>query len=167
MIDAAQLREALRPRFGSRLTAETGFGLRTVRMLQLWKSGSFTLAEMAARVEEALFNDLYDYLGPGMSVPLDGGGERRIRVSELPDAADDAMGVLFDQFPADQEHCDLLHAYCMDTGSFSALRALYLRFRSFLPEEEVRIIARVIRNQVSPARWEGWLNPADCGPGPS
>ena len=97
MIEAWQVREVLRPRFGSALMDEPGAADRTAGLLNSYASYKDTFADMASRVEDTLFNMLYDHLGPSMTVRMDNGVTRRIHTSELKDAADDVMGVLFDQ----------------------------------------------------------------------
>ena len=92
---------------------------------------------------------------------MDGGRTRRVRTAELKDAADDVMGVLFDSLKVYSVNYDILHDYCMETGSFSALRVLYTRYQEFLPEGERRIIARIIRDNYPASAWENWLSPAD------
>ena len=120
-----------------------------------------TFSDMAARVEDVLFNTLYERLGPSMAVRMDDGSSRRIRTSELKDAADDVMGVLFESLKVYSVNYDALHVYCMETGSFSAMRVLYTKYQELLPAEERKIIARIIRDSRPRAEWESWINPAD------
>ena len=120
-----------------------------------------TFADIASRVEDALFNTLYEHLGPSMSVRMDDGSSRRIKTAELRDAADDVMGVLFEQLKVYSVNYESLHTYCMESGSFSAMRILYTRYRDFLPEEERKIIARIIRDSHPSSDWESWLDPED------
>ena len=83
------------------------------------------------------------------------------RAAEMKDAADDVMGVLFDSLKVYSVTYDALHAYCMATGSFSALRALYTRFGEFVAPADRRIIARVIRDTRPRSDWESFLDPED------
>ena len=161
MIEAWQVREVLRPRFGSALMDEPGAADRTAGLLNSYASYKDTFADMASRVEDTLFNMLYDHLGPSMTVRIDNGATRRIHTSELKDAADDVMGVLFDQMKVYSVNYDAIHTYCIESGSASAMRILYLRYRDFLPESERKIIARIIRDSRPKEDWESWLNPAD------
>ncbi len=161
MIESWHVREALRSRLGSALVDEPGFCDGLAEALRSWAPYRESLSGLAARLEDMLFNLLYDRLGSGMAARMDNGLSRRIRTAELKDAADDVMGVLFDQLKVYSVHYDALHAYCMETGSFSAMKALYTRYSAFLPDGEKRIMARIIRDSFPPSRWESWLDPAD------
>ena len=161
MIESWHVREALRSRLGSSLVDEPGFADPLAAVLRSYLSYKDTFASLASRVEDTLFNLLYDRLGPSMSVRMNDGSFRRIRTNELKDAADDVMGVLFDSLKVYSVTYDALHAYCMATGSFSALRALYTRFGEFVAPADRRIIARVIRDTRPRSDWESFLDPED------
>lgn len=161
MIEDWHIREVLRPRFGSALLDEPGITDRTAALLRSYASYKDTYADMASRLEDTLFNMLYDHLGPSMTARMDDGTTRRIRTAELKDAADDVLGILFDQLRVYSVHYDSIHAYCMEYGSFSAMRVLYTRYRDFLPVSERKIIARIVRSSRPAADWESWIDPAD------
>lgn len=161
MIEAWRVREALRARFGSALVDEPGVPDRAAALLSSYAAYKDTFSDMAARVEDVLFNALYDRLGPSMAVRMDDGTSRRIRTSELKDAADDVMGVLFESLKVYSVNYDALHTYCMETGSYAAMRVLYTQYQELLPAEERKIIARIIRDSRPRAEWESWINPAD------
>ncbi len=157
MIESWQMSEALRPRLGSALADDPGICGAAVSLLQSYAPYRDTFASVASRMETVLFNALYERLGPAMSARMDNGVSRRIRMNELPELADDAMGVLFNSLRVYSVNYEALHAYCMETGSFSGFRALCTRFGELCPPEERRIIARMIRGSYPPARWESWL----------
>ena len=161
MIEAWRVREALRARFGSALVDEPGVPDRAAALLSSYAAYKDTFSDMAARVEDVLFNTLYERLGPSMAVRMDDGSSRRIRTSELKDAADDVMGVLFESLKVYSVNYDALHVYCMETGSYAAMRVLYTKYQELLPAEERKIIARIIRDSRPRAEWESWINPAD------
>ena len=161
MIEAWRVREALRARFGSALVDEPGVPDRAAALLSSYAAYKDTFSDMAARVEDVLFNALYDRLGPSMAVRMDDCTSRRIRTAELKDAADDVMGVLFESLKVYSVNYDALHAYCMETGSYAAMRVLYTQYQELLPAEERKIIARIIRDSRPRAEWESWINPAD------
>ena len=161
MIETWHVREALRSRLGSALVDEPGFPDRAADLLRSYAAYKDTFSDMAVRMEDVLFNSLYERLGPSMSVRMDNGFPRRIRTSELKDAADDVMGVLFDELKVYSVNYDALHNYCMESGSFSAMRVLYTRYRDFLPDQERKIIARIIRDSRPREQWESWLDPED------
>lgn len=162
MIEGWGVREALRPRLGSALVDEPGFLDRVTHTLRSYAPYKDTFSSLSAKLEDVLFNLLYERLGPGMAVTMDNGVTRRVRTAELKDAADDVMGVLFEDLKVYSVSYEALHAYCMETGSFSALRVLYTKYEDFMPPGEKRIIARIIRDNYPSSAWESWLSPADC-----
>lgn len=157
MIEARQLQEALCPRLGTGLACAPGFTDAALALLRgfSWPRDSFEA--LAAALEQALFNAIYERLGPGMSARMDDGSYRRIKLAEMPDAADDVMGVLFDALKVYSVHCDAIYAYCMKTGSFSAMRCLYLRYEALMSPEERQTLARIIRGSFPAERWRGFL----------
>ena len=157
MIEAWHVREALRSRFGSALVDRPGIWEKAAALLRNFAPYRDTFSDLAASLEDVLFNTVYEQLGPSMGAQMDNGAVRRIRSAEFRDASDDVMGVLFDHLKVYSVTFDSLHQYCMDTGSFSAMRTLYLRFGEFMTGEERRILARVIRGARPRSDWEGWL----------
>ena len=158
MIESWHVREALRPRFGSALADIPGIWDRVAVLLQSYAPYRDTFAGLAVRVEDAVFNAVYEQLGPSMGARMDDGTVRRIRSSEMKDAADDALGVLFDKLKVYSMNYDALHEYCMSTGSFAAMRVLYTRYSSFMSASERKILARIIRDSRPQEAWESWLN---------
>ena len=157
MIESWHIREVLRNRLGSSLVDEPGFADPLADLLRSYASYKDTFAGMAARIEDTLFNMLYNRLGPTMSVRMNDGSLRRIRTSELKDAADDVMGVLFSQLKVYSVNYDALQAYVLETGSFSAMKTLYTRFTDCMTANEKQLMARIIRNARPRAEWEEWL----------
>ena len=157
MIESWHVREALRSRLGSSLVDEPGFVDPLAVVLSSYASYKDTFSSLAAKVEDVLFNTLYDHLGSSMSVRMNDGTFRRIRTSELKDAADDVMGVFFDQLKVYSVNYDALQAYMLESGSFSAMRALYTRYASLMSAEERRVLARVIRDARPASDWKEWL----------
>ncbi len=157
MIESWHIREVLRNRLGSSLVDEPGFADPLADLLRSYASYKDTFAGMAARIEDTLFNMLYNRLGPTMSVRMNDGSLRRIRTAELKDAADDVMGVLFSQLKVYSVNYDALQAYVLETGSFSAMKTLYTRFADCMTANEKQLMARIIRNARPRAEWEEWL----------
>ena len=110
-------------------------------------------------------NLLYDRLGPSMSVRMNDGSFRRIRTNELKDAADDVMGVLFDQLKVYSVNYQALQSYVMESGSFSAMRVLYVRYAGLMTDGERRVLARVIRDARPASDWKEWLSDSSESPG--
>ena len=161
MIETWHVREVLRTRFGSVLVDDAGFSDRAAALLRNYAPYRDTFASLASQVEDALFNALYERLGPSMEARMDDGTSRRIRTAELKDAADDVMGLLFENMKVYSVTYDSLHRYCMETGSFAALRVLYTRYQEFMPASERKIMARIIRDTRTAPEWEDWLDPHD------
>ncbi len=158
MIESWHVREVLRSRLGSSLVDEPGFADPLADVLRSYASWKDTFANLAARVEDTLFNLLYDRLGPAMSARMNNGTSRRIRTSELKDAADDVMGVFFDQLNIYSVNYEALQAYVLESGSFSAMRVLYTRYSGLMTDEERKYLARVIRNARPASDWVEWLS---------
>jgi len=161
MIEAWHVREALRSRFGSALVDQPGIWDRTAALLQNYAPYRDTFEALAARVEDAVFNAVYEQLGPSMGAVMDDGSTRRLRSSEMKDAADDVMGVLFDHLKVYSVTYNALYAYCMSTGSFAALRVLYTRYADFVSPSDRKIMARIIRDTRPRRDWESFLSPED------
>ena len=167
MIEAWHVREALRFRFGSALVDRPGIWEKAAALLRNFAPYRDTFSDLAASLEDVLFNTVYEQLGPSMGAQMDNGAVRRIRSAEFRDASDDVMGVLFDHLKVYSVTYDSLHQYCMDTGSFSAMRVLYTRYADFMPASERKIIARIIRDSRPRAEWEPWMDPEDVPPAPA
>ena len=133
MIEAWHVREALRSRFGSALVDRPGIWDRAASLLQRYAPYRDTFESLAAQLEDVIFNT----------------------------AADDVMGILFDNLKVYSVNYEALHEYCMATGSFAALRVLYTRYAAFMSAEERKIVARVIRDSRPRVQWEEWLDPED------
>ena len=158
MIESWHIREALRNRLGSLLVDETGFADPLADILRSYVSYKDTFASLAARVEDTLFNMLYDRLGSSMSIRMNDGSFRRFRSAEFKDAADDVMGVFFDQLKVYSVNYEALQEYALESGSFSAMRVLYTRYSTRMTDEERRTLARVIRNVRPESEWKDWLS---------
>ena len=161
MIESWQVGDALRFRFGSALADAPGIWDRAAALLQSYAPYKDTFETLAARLEDVIFNTVYEQLGPSMGARMEDGSVRRIRSVEMRDAADDVMGVLFDRLKVYSVNYEAIHEYCMATGSFAALRVLYTRYAEFMSPEERKIIARVIRDTRPREQWEEWLDPED------
>ena len=158
MIESWHVREALRSRLGSSLVDEPGFADPLAAVLRSYASYKDTFSGLASKVEDTLFNILYDRLGPAMSLRMNDGSCRRFRTAELRDAADDVMGVLFEQLKVYSVSYQALQAYALESGSFSAMRVLYTRFGDMMTPGEKRVLARVIRDSRPSSEWKEWLS---------
>ena len=157
MIESWHIREALRSRLGSSLVDEPGFADPLSDILRSYASYKDTFASLASRVENTLFNMLYDRLGSSMTVRMNDGSFRRIRSTEFSEAADDVMGVFFDQLKVYSVNYEALQAYVLESGSFSAMRVLYTRYGGMMTAGERQVLARVIREARPASEWKEWL----------
>lgn len=164
MIESWHVREILRSRFGSRLVDIPGIWDRTASLLQRYAPYRDTFAGLASDLEDAIFNAVYEQLGPSMGAQMDDGSVRRILSAEMKDAADDVLGLLFDNLKVYSVNYESLHEYCVATGSFSAMRVLYTRYAEFMSQSERKIMARIIRDSRPRSAWENWLDPEDIPP---
>ena len=157
MIQADSVREALRRCLGSVLADDALVeGVR--RVLEHYRPGKDTYSDLAGQMEHFLFNSLYDRLGPGMSFRSDDGCRRRILLSDLPLLADQMLFPLFEGLKPWSVDYERLYAWWMESGSWSAMFALILVFRDFLPAQDRLVISRVIRENVPPRLWPAGLS---------
>ncbi len=156
MIDMILMRQSLRVSFGDALACDPGFSEGAAALLERY--GLYRdYPALSRRMEDYLFNALYDRLGPGMALPDAPGGSRRFLVSDLPEAADEALFPFFYRLPPDEENYSSLHDFWLSSGSFSAMRALYLHFADRLPQAEKDVIERIVLENIPSFRREEWL----------
>ncbi len=149
MVDARQIREALRPRLGSAVVESPGFSEGAAALLSSWAPYKESFHELLSRLEDYLFNALYDRLGPGMALRLDNGEQRRFPMSELGDAGDDLLGALFFSLKPWSVNYQRIHDYWIATGSPAAMRCLCRLYESDLPEEELALIEKYLHENKS------------------
>lgn len=157
MIETWHVREVVRGLFGSALADSPGFAEGLASVLRSYSSYKEDFYSLAARVEDHLFNALYERLGPGMCVRLPSGSVRRIRLAELPEAADEIMEVFFSSLKPYSVNYELLRAYWLKTGSFAAMRVLYRNYEHLLPAQDRYAMERIARENMFPAGWEVWM----------
>lgn len=152
-----QVREALRPYLGSALVDQTDLCAGAASLMRTYAPYRDTFEGMTERVEQCLFTRLYDLLGADMTLRLDDGRVKRVRMRELPELADEAMGALFDAMQVYSVNYAALKDYSMRAASLSALRVLYQRYGAFQSPEEKALLSRIIRERFPASRYEGWL----------
>ena len=157
-MDTLLIRGALRNCFGSALAEDPALVEGVSRVLDAFVPGRDSFGALSRRMEDFLFNALYDRLGPGMTLRMDNGVAERIRLSDLPRLADEMLYPLFASFKPWSLHYERLHAWWMESGSFSAMRALYLHFSDFLPDQDRQLIERVVRENLPAARHAAWFD---------
>lgn len=148
---------ALRPYLGSDLVDGTPVAEETAHVLRSYAPYKDTLEDLAQRVANVLFDVLYSVLGPRMTVRLDHGALVRIRMQDLPDVADAAVGVMFDGMTVYSVNYQTLKDYSLRTGSLSAMRVLYQKYDDFQSADEKALMARIIRDNHPRERYENWL----------
>ena len=92
-----------------------------------------------------------------MIVRLDDGRLIRIRMRELPELADEALGAMFEGMRVYSVTYDNLKDYAMRCGSLSAMRVLYQKYADFHSEEEQALMVRIIRERYPAWRYLPWL----------
>lgn len=149
MISPEDVGEVLRNRFGSALTDQGGLLDKCLRYLNGNREMEKGPDKVAEETENLLFNCLYDHAGAAMTVRMDQGKERRVYLSELPAAADELMGFLFEEMNPDETSYSVLRDYYFASGSFSALQTLYLdeRYRSRIPEEDLSVMKKMLQER--------------------
>ena len=70
MIESWHVREALRSRFGTALADTPGIWDRAAALLQHYAPYKDTFDSLAASLEDALFNIVYEQLGPSMGAVM-------------------------------------------------------------------------------------------------
>ncbi len=156
-VSICDVRQALRPSLGSELVDGTDVAEQAAQVLRAYASYRDTFFTVQERLANVLFNVLYALLGPSMTVRLDDGGSARIRISDLPDIADDAMYALFTGLTVYSVNYENLKDYSLRAGSLSAMRVLYEKYDAFQSPEEKRLMARVIRGGYPRSRYTAWL----------
>lgn len=157
VINQQAVDRALIPWVGSMLVQGTDLAQEAGHILRTYAPYKEDLPALAQRMESFLFTWLHGLLGSSMTVTRDNGCQARIYVADLPLIADDLLGVLFDSLSPYSVNFCLLKDYSMQTGSLNAMRVLYQRYDQFQSPEEKQIMARVIRENNPPWRYQHWL----------
>lgn len=149
--------KVLQPYLGAPLVEGTELCAAVTRIINEYAPYRDTLEMVAKRVENCLFDQLYTMLGPAMTLRLDDGRLVRIRMQELPDLADEAMGALFEGMQVYSVNYDNLKDYAMRAGSLSAMRVLYQKYDEFQSPQEKELLVRIIRERCPAWRYAAWL----------
>ena len=156
-IPTGAVRQALAPYLGSEVLRQTGLADTVAGLLRAYSPYRTTLMELGEGLCNRLFSDLYALLGPRMTVQLDNGMLHRISLQELPEMADDVMGILFDAMTISPDHQQSLTEYAMHQTSLSAMRVLLLKYGASMDDMEKDILRRIIRDNYSPEKYISWL----------
>lgn len=156
-IRTASVQQALIPRLGSALMCNTSLAEHAANALRSFSPYKGTLEELAELVSQRLLDDLQAILGPSMTVRLDDGRLQNILLSDLPELADDVMGVLFDAMTISPANEAALKYYAMQQTSLAALRVLLVKYDRSQSEDEKFIMRRIVRDNYPPERYSGWL----------
>ncbi len=122
-----------------------------------FRPGKDSLQRLSQEVDSLLFMAVRDATRGRMTLLMDSGRYIRIRVEDFSTLADELLYPMLKGLPRDDQTFQTLSEYSMRHGSLSALRALYVDFRPWQTEEELRILRRVITTCHQPFRWRGWL----------
>ena len=152
-----QVRAALQPLLGSGITLGTPLCTELAEAMRSFVSFRETYDDLAERMQSIVFNTLYETLGERMTLRLDDGRQTRIRMSDIPLIADEALGVMFDHLDVYLVSFTKLKEYSMRSGSLSAMRVLYQRFSGYQTPEEQALMIRIIKENNPPERYRSWL----------
>ena len=161
VINQQAVEQALIPWVGTGLVRGTALAEEAGHILRTYAPYKEDLPALAKRIDSFLFTWLHGLLGSSMTVIRDNGCQARIYVADLPLITDDLLGVLFDSLSPYSVNFALLKDYSMQTGSLSAMRVLYQKYDQFQCPAEKQIMARVIRENYPPWRYQHWL-PAEA-----
>ena len=159
MIALARVEMILQPWLGARLSQALFPVMEEITAL-LGSCAALTPPDsLAARLDSMLFLAVRDATQGTFLIRLDDGGWVRVRVEDFAVMADELLLPLFEGYPADERHLQLLREYSMRQSSLSALRVLYTRYAPLQSPEELGAIADVARSCHPAFRLRGWLDP--------
>ena len=159
MIQSDLIRDTLLRCFGAALAGDASLveGIRGV--LEDFRPGRDSFADLSVKMEHFLFNALYERLGPGMSFRGDDGSRRRILLSDLPLLTDQMLFPLFASLKPWSVDYERLRSWWMESGSWAAMFALLLTFSDFLSSQDRLVLERAIRENVPSVLWPEDLCP--------
>ena len=156
-----QIRAALTPFLGSEVALDTSLCAELGEAMRSFVSFRETYDDLAEHLQSIIFNTLYETLGERMTLRLDNGQNARIRMSDIPVIADEALGVMFDHLDVYLVTFTKLKEYSMRSGSLSAMRVLYQKYSSYQTPEEQALMIRIIKESNPPERYRSWLHETD------
>ena len=159
MISQAQVMRVLEPWFGDRLTQVLMPTMADLATRLNAASPRQDLERLARDMDSLLFRAVHQATRGTMMILLPDDTWVRSRLEDYAVMADELLGLVFDEFPVDQEHLSWLRNYSLSHASLSALRVLYTRFFPLETEGELDAIASVARSCYPPFRWRQWLAP--------
>lgn len=148
ILSAELVSHALRHRLGPGLSAIAAEP--ALEVLRSYIPRRTELADIAARLEDTLFTLFYRQLGPGMRFRREDGVVIRLRTDDLPDLADDCMGVLFACMLPSQNSFLQIQRYAMTSGSMAALRALSTDFATYQSPQELALVNHILQDRGGP-----------------
>ena len=143
--------------FGRRMASDSGFVDGAYALLRSFRPESGSFSDLALRMEDYLFNALYDRLGSGMTLNPENGVRRRFLTSDIPALADRMLFPYFASLEQNDDHYQNLYAYWLRSGSVSAMRALLLRFSAYLPEQDRIWMERFAKENIPAEHQDSWF----------
>ncbi len=163
MAAVSQIMAVLRPWLGPSLCASMYPAAERICVRFSGWSERQSLDETAAHVREILYGNVKHLTGSSLLVFPAPGQEVRMCDDDFDVLTDEVMFLLFDSFPADEKHLGILEEYAQRSGSLSALRKIYVSFRSLISPYEAAALKKVILGY--PAFRLGWLRGSEAGGG--
>lgn len=136
--------QVLRPYLSSPLVEQTALCPQLSTIFADYAPYRDTLAQLATRLEQCLFANLYAALGEQMTLRRDDGVIVRVHMRDLPELADVVMEAFFRTWDRYSVNYNNLRTYAMETGSVSAMTVLCTAFERFLPDEDRQIMEKII-----------------------
>lgn len=157
VISQAQVMMVLEPWLGARLTQALMPTLAEIASRLNAASPRQDLNALAKEMDSLLFRAVHQATRGAMLIEVPDGSWVRSRVEDYAVMADELLGLVFDEFPVNDDYLYYLRAYSIAHPSLSALRVLYTRFAPLQTDAELAAIASVARGCYPPFRWRLWL----------
>lgn len=162
-VDAQEVCALLRPYLGGEaLEANEDFLYFLSGKLTGYPRQRPSFEQLREALEQDLVKAVYTFSKRTMNLRMDDGTWRHFVLADFYQIADALMESVFARLCVGEESYRELLEYASMHPSLSALKTLYLRYKSYVRDEERAILIRLITEQYDPLLYERWLSPADC-----
>lgn len=159
MIAPETIAQTLVPWLGSDfLNQQEGLCAEAAWLMHTWQPQKDSLQRLAAQLNDLLFLGVRDFTKGRLALLMDNGQLIKLRLDDFTRMADELLFLLLDTLAVIPYHQAVIREYAMRSGSLSALRALYLKYRGLQTPEETDTLRRVITSCHEPWRYRQWLD---------
>lgn len=144
-IRTTEVRRAMQPVLGTRITSETPLCEQVAEVLRHYRPARETADELCARLKDVIFGGLYELLGHQMMLQMDNGAVRRIFLRDVDYLVDESVGLLLGVMEEPEITLEGLRTYAMERGSLAAMRVMLQRYGNELSPMEREMLQRIIR----------------------